>query len=406
MMSRLDQIIDDAVERRAAPFLVAMVADHGAVRWEHAAGRANAVHDAGPDTVFTLWSMTKAIGGLMGVMAIDRGLITMDTPVGDIIPRFDEMQVLESVGPEGPIFRKPKRRGTLRHVLTHTVGMGYRAFYPLMAEYADSTGAPADTTGKIESLYYPLLFDPGEDFAYGVGTDWVGAIVSELCGRPVEQFVREEILQPLGMNSTYFERAEAGDRLADQVLKLEDGRFERCSSAVQARGSDPTAPLNVGNSAAYYPPEKPELYHMGHALYSSPSDYMRFLRLVLGRGELDGQRFVGSDAMDLMFTDQTNGVTFPSPLLKSSIATMCDTEPCPGARKSHTAAFFRSEEALPGMRSAGSLTWAGLLNTHYWVDPARDIAAVFMTQMLPFFDPELMSYFDEFERVVCKEFNS
>jgi CubicO group peptidase (beta-lactamase class C family) len=385
-MSHLDQIIDDAVECQAAPFIVAMVADRQGVRWQHSAGRANAVHAAGPDTVFALFSMTKAIGSLMAVIAIDRGLVTIDTPVGEILPEFDKLQVLEGMGPDGPIYRKPKTRGTLRHLLTHTVGMGYEAFYPLMAEYATTTGAPSDVTGTLESLNYPLLFDPGEAFAYGIGTDWVGALVSELDGRSIDRFVREEILQPLGMTSTLFERAEAGDILADQFLKNSDGQFE---------------------PAQLFPAAEPEIYHMGNGLYGSAPDYLAFLRFVLNRGELNGQRIAGPDAMQLMYTDQLRGVPLPSPILKSSAPHMCkDVEPCPGMRKTHTAAFFRNEDSLPGMRGVGSLSWAGVLNTHYWIDPARELAAVFMTQMLPFYDTDFMACFEKFERSVYQQFNS
>ena len=382
-MSRLEQILDESVERQVLPFVVAMVGDRAGVRWQGSAGRANAAHDAGPETVFSLFSMTKAVGSLMAVMAIDRGLITMDTPVADVLPDFERIQVLDGMGPEGPVYRRPKTRATLRHLLTHTAGMGYEAFYPAMADYALKTGSPADVTGKIESLYYPMLFDPGEDFAYGVSTDWVGALVSELDGRSIDRFVREEILQPLGMSSTYFERADAGDRLGDLFLKESDGRF---------------TPFEM------YPAANPEIYHMGHALYATAPDYLAFLRFVLNGGELDGQRLVGPEAMKLMYTDQLAGVQLPSPLLKCSVPFVSyDVDPRPETRKTHTAAFFRSEDDLPAMRRAGSLSWAGVLNTHYWIDPASDVAAVFMTQMLPFYDPDVIATYEEFERGVYQE---
>lgn len=383
-MSRLDKVVDYAVERDVAPFVVAMVAGRDGIKWEHSAGRANTTHLASPDTIFGLFSMTKAIGSLMAIMAVDRGLITMDTPVGDVLPDFDRLQVLEAMTPEGPRYRKPKIRATLRHLLTHTSGMGYEAFYPLMAEYARVTGAPSDVTGTLESLNYPLLFEPGEGFAYGVSTDWVGALVSKLDGRRIEQFVQEEILDPLGMTSTFFERTQTGDRLANLVLKREDGSFEAHEA---------------------FPAPNPEIYHMGNALYGSARDYMSFLQLVLNRGVHNGERLVGEAAVQLMFDNQLGAVTLPTPVLKSYIPNISyDVEPCPGLRKTHTAAFFRTEDAIPGMRAAGSLTWAGVLNTHYWIDPDRDIAVLFMTQMMPFCDPDFMTCFQDFERAVCDEF--
>ena len=121
--ARLDRLVDDAVAKGTTPFLVAMVGDTDGIRWERSAGHANAATAASPDSVCTLFSMTKAIGSLMAVMAIDRGLVSMDTPVGDILPAFDKLQVLESMGPAGPVLRQPRQRATLRHLLTHTVGM-------------------------------------------------------------------------------------------------------------------------------------------------------------------------------------------------------------------------------------------------------------------------------------------
>ena len=383
-MSHLDKVVDNVVESRVAPFVVGIVADRHGIQWEHSSGRANSSHTADHDTVFRWFSMTKGIGSLMAVIAIDRGLVTLDAPVGDVLPAFDELQVLEAVTASGPCYRKPKTRATLRHLLTHTAGQGYEAFYPLMNEYAKATGAPGDLTGTLASLNYPLLFDPGASFAYGISTDWVGALVSELDGRPVDRFVREEILEPLGMKDTHFERTGASSQIADLVLKRPDGTFEEVS-------------LN--------PPASPEIYHMGHALLGSAADYISFLRLVLNHGMFDGRRIVSPEAMQILLEDQLAGVKLPTPLLKScEPAISNDVEICPGIPKTHTGGFFRTEAEVPGMRSAGSLMWAGVLNTHYWIDPTRDIAAVFMTQMLPFCDPDFMASYEDFERAVYEEF--
>jgi methyl acetate hydrolase len=382
MTTKLDQIVAQTVDSGAAHFVVGMVSSRDGALWHGSSGQATSTRAAGPDTVFSLYSCTKAIGSLMAIMAIDRGLITMDTPVGDVIPEFDELKVITGMQGNKPIYREPKSRVTLRHLLTHTSGMGYEAFYPLQAEYAEKTGAPPDWTGTYESLKYPLLFDPGEDFAYGIGTDWVGRVVSELDGRSIDRFVCEEILEPLGMDSTFFERAEAGDRLGDLMYKRDDGTFE---------------------PVAYYPPSEPEIYHMGHALYSSAADYLTFLRFMLNHGQHNGQQLVGRDAMEAMYTDQS-GIELPSPVLKSSVPQIKDLDPCPGLRKTHTAGFVRNEEASPGMRSVGSLAWCGFHNTHYWVDPQKGIAAEFMTQMLPLFEPDFMSFFYEFERAVYAEY--
>jgi methyl acetate hydrolase len=383
-MSQVDDIVRDTVDRKVVPFLCAAVADSHGVRWQASAGRANSTHYAGSDTVFRIFSASKAIGSFMAIIAIDRGLLTMDTPIGDILPAFDRLQVLEKLTPEGPVFRKPKRRATLRHVLTHSQGQGYDIFYPLMKECFIQPGAPRDEAGILESLMHHLLFDPGEGFAYGIGTDWVGMIVSAVDGRPIDQFVREEILEPLGMTSTAFEAEEAGDRLAHLSLKKEDGSF---------------GPFQLA------PPSHPKFYRMGDALYSTPADYLKFLRMVLNRGEVNGTRLVGSEAMKLMLTDQMRGIRIPAPVLVSIAPGISrDAEIFAGARRTHTAGFFMNLDALPGRRGASSLSWAGILNTHYWIDPGSDIASIFFTQMLPFCDTDLMTSLDDFERAVYRQF--
>jgi CubicO group peptidase (beta-lactamase class C family) len=253
-----------------------------------------------------------------------------------------------------------------------------------MIDYREQTGAPDDLTGLLESLAYPLMFDPGEGFAYGIGIDWVGMMIATADGRPIEQFVQQEILDPLGMKSTVFEVDEAGDKLAQLSFKTNDGRFEIAELA---------------------PPSRPEFYHMGYALYSTTGDYLKFLRCILNRGELDGTRIVSRESMELAFTDQMAGVQVPTPILTSQAPSKSyDVDLLSGARFTHTAVAFMNVDSAPGRRGPGSLAWGGVLHTLYWVDPNSDLAAVFFTQMLPFWDPGLMAVFENFERVVYREF--
>jgi methyl acetate hydrolase len=382
-MSRLDQIVRQAVDDGVAPFLCAAIADRDGVRWQGAAGRATPERDAGADTVFRLFSATKAIGSMAALIAIDRGLLAMDTPAGDVDPAFDDLQVLEAVTADGPVFRRPRTRATLRHLLTHTQGQSYDIFSPLMLAYTTQTEFQGDLTGSWESLKYPLLFDPGEGFAYGIGTDWVGHLVAAVAGRPIEDIVAEEILEPLGMPSTVFETDGVRDRLADVSLKTADDGF---------------MPIEHG------PPSRPEFYHMGNALYSTPTDYLRFLRFILNHGELDGRRLVTPETMRLAYTTQTRDVKVPSPVLTSLRPDVClDVELLPDTDFTHTAMSFMNLNDVPGRRSAGSLTWGGVLHTLYWVDPHTDVTGVFFTQMLPFWDPALISVFEAFERAAYDE---
>jgi CubicO group peptidase (beta-lactamase class C family) len=380
-MSNIDSVLAAAVERRDAPFLVGMVGDAGGTLWEGAAGPANATRPAGPDTVFRLFSMTKAIGAVGALILIDRGVLSLDTPVASVLPDFDRLQVLDSFGPDGPVLRAPRTVATLRHLLTHTNGLAYvtasekQAHLVTLGDYV-----PDVRSGTINSFDFPLMCDPGAEWIYSVGLDWVGRMVAEVDGRSVENFYREEVLDPLGMSHTVFE-PERDDHLSIAVQRSPDGGYDETEFCVA---------------------ERPELYGMGQALYGTAPDYLRFLRMVLNGGALDGHRLLTPETFQLLATNQIGDLRVtPAPATVPAISDV--VEFFPGVEKTWTAAFMRVEERIPGMRSAGSLSWAGVLNTHYWIDLERDVAAVFMTQLLPFCDPRVLAALGDFERQVYRE---
>lgn len=185
------------------------------------------------------------------------------------------------------------------------------------------------------------------------------------------------------MTDTFFELDGTRDRLADLKLRGEDGRFADFEFAV--------------------PVPHPEFYGMGHALYGTAPDYLRFLRMVLGRGELDGRRVISSETAELMMVNQMGELSMP--VMKSTSPEISvDVDFFPGTRKTWTAGFMRTEADIPGMRSGGSLSWAGAANTHYWIDPVNDVAAVFMTQSFPFCEPRFMDTYVAYERAVYRQF--
>ena len=382
-MSELDQLLADSVERGDLPFAVAMVANHERVLWQGSEGNATASTPAGAQTLFRIFSMTKPIGALAAMILVERDLLSLGTPLVSVLPEFGEIQVLETIGPDGPVLRPPRRPVTLLHLLTNTSGFAYDPWHKKQAIWQLVSGAPHPVAGTVISLKHPLMFDPGEDFAYGFGFDWLALIIEKLDGRNVEQFCQEEIFGPLGMADTVFEPDFARERLA----------------AVKVRGADGSL-WDLGDFAIG-PPPHPEVYGLGQALYSTASDYVRFLRMMLGRGGLDGQRLISTDAIEFMMTDQMGGLSMP---VMKSIAPLWsdDVDLCPGTRKTWSAGFMRNEADIPGMRSSGSLSWAGFLNTHFWIDPVKDVAAVLMTQLLPFCDARFMETYAAFEQAVYR----
>jgi methyl acetate hydrolase len=360
-----------------------MVADRSGVIHASAHGTRGAEGDAmALDTVFRLFSMTKAVASVAALRLIEEGLLGLDQPVGDILPDFDAVQVLAGFDGDAPILRAPASRATVRQLMTHTAGPVYEMWNANQKKFLKVSGLPRMASGARDAfLAYPLAFDPGTAFGYGVSTDWLGLVVEEVSGERIDAVLRREIFAPLGMDATGVECSpDMGARLAGAYIHGPDG----------FKAADIT------------PPDQPEVYCMGQALYGSAGDYLRFLQMLMGGGALDGARVLSEDGAARMLAAETPGIEiggFGSVMPGGSAS----VDFFPGLAKSHSLGFLRVDEDVPGMRRAGSCGWAGLMNTHCWVDPASGIAAVLMLQHLPFMDPAAQATYDAFERAVYAE---
>jgi methyl acetate hydrolase len=382
MMRELYDVIQTAVERQDVPFAVAMVGDRGGVRWSGSAGEARPGMAAASDTIFRIYSMTKAVGSTAAMILMDRGNLDPDTPVAEILPEFVNKQVLEGFDAEGkPLMRPPRKEATVRHLATHTSGLTYEYWNSELQRYMESTGQPSIVSGLREGLDYPLMFDPGDRWEYGIGIDWLGQVVEKVDGRAIDDFCHDELFQPLGMQDTRFEvEPDMAPRLSSVRMRGEDGLFANFELA---------------------PPSRPAFYGMGHALYSTASDYMRFLRMYLNKGQLDGHRILSEAGLSRLLTNQIGDTS--TALLKTAAPSItADAEFFPGRKKSHSMGFQRIDEDVPGMRSAGSQFWAGVCNTHFWFDPKKDVIGIIMTQTLPFVEPRFMGLYETFERGVYR----
>jgi methyl acetate hydrolase len=361
-MAELDKVISDAVAQQDAPFLVALVGNREGAIWSGAAGERSPGKAASLDTVFRIFSMTKAVGSTAAMILMDRGKLSADATVESIVPEFANVKLLDGFDASGaPILRAPKVKATVRHLATHTSGLAYEFWNAEMAKYMQASGAPSILSGLVSSMNYPLQFEPGTRWDYGIGIDWLGRVV--------------------GMGDTAFEvLPHMAPRLASVGMRGEDGKFADFALA---------------------PPSNPEFYGMGHALYSTAPDYLRFLRMYLNKGSLDGQRILSEAGMASMLGNQIGNT--PIPVLKTVAPPIsADVDLFPGRKKSHSMAFMRFDEDIPGMRHAGSQGWAGVLNSHYWWDPKADIAGLLMTQSLPFLEPRFASTYEKFERAVYR----
>lgn len=374
-MNQLDTILAEAVASDKLPFVVAMVGNSDGTIYSGAAGDAAAGKPAAEDTVFRIFSMTKAIGALAAMILIDRGKLTPDTPVADVLPEWDALKVLDGFDGTTPRLRAPASVATIRHLATHTSGLEYEFWNADVPKYMELTGHPTILSGLKSAMNYPLCTDPGTRWGYGPGIDWLGRVVEAIDGRRIDIFCREEIFEPLDMTSAAFEQEGLEDRMSAVSIRGEDGTFE---------------PIELA------PPSKPEFYGMGHAMYATAPDYLRFLRMVLNKGELDGQRVLSEAATAQMLTDHMGGLTFETMTSCSPLS----ADVVMPAGTVHSFGFVMNTQDVPGKRSAGSQSWAGVCNTHYWIDPAKDVAAVIMTQSLPFVEPPFLETYDAYERAV------
>ena len=378
-MGRLDDVLSRGVSSGAAPGLVAMTGSAAGVKWTGVAGERAPGQPMTADTVFRIFSMTKAVGSTAAMILADRGKLDYDAPADSILPEFAKIQVLDGFDGDKPRLRAPKSRATLRQLATHTSGLVYEFWNTDIARFMAATGHPTIISGLKASLFYPMVFDPGTRWDYGIGIDWLCQAVEAIDGRRIDKFVQEEILGPLKMTSTAFECEGAlAARLASVNARGEDGRF---------------APF------ALAPPAHPEFYGMGHTLYSTAGDYMRFVRMFLNQGTLDGQRVLSEKAVRTMLANHINELQVGK-LTTAAPPITADVDLFPGTLKTHSLGFLRVEQDVPGMRAAGSQGWAGVLNTHFWFDPTRDVAGVIMTQTLPFVEPQFLAVYADFERAV------
>jgi methyl acetate hydrolase len=378
-MGALNDVLNAGVASGAAPGFVAMSGNAAGVKWSGAAGDRAPGQRMTEDTVFRIFSMTKAIGSTAAMILIDRGKLDANAPVDSILPDFAKIQVLEGFGGDTPKMRAPKSRATIRQLATHTSGLVYEFWNPDVPRWMAKTSHPSILSGMKASLFYPMVFDPGTRWDYGIGIDWLGQAVEAIDGRRIDKFCQEEIFNPLGMSSTAFECEGAlAKRLASVSARGEDGKF---------------APF------ALAPPPHPEFYGMGHALYSTAGDYMRFMRMFLNQGALDGKRVLSEKGVATMLANHIGDLRVGK-MTTVVPPVSADVDLFPGTPKTHSLGFLRVEKDVPGMRSAGTQGWAGVLNTHFWFDPAKDIAGTIMTQTLPFGEPRFLAVYEQFERAV------
>ncbi len=380
--SRIDATLRRAVEAGDVAGVSVVVIDRDGQIISAAAGERRLGSGAAmtADTVGRIYSMTKALTAAAAMHAVERGLLDLDGPAARFHDGLADRRVLEGFDPDGvPITRPATVEVTLRHLLTHTSGHGYDIWNSDLARWFRETRTPPIGSRRLATLDTPLLFDPGTRWNYGIGLDWVGQLVEAVSGQTLGQYLAEHITGPLGMVDTAFEpTAPMVERMAGMHTRTPDGGL---------------APIETTT------PEGAEFELGGGGLFGTMPDYGRFLRMMLGDGSLDGRRVLAADTVELMAANAM-GPLRVTPLRSAAPNLSVDADLFPGEESSWGLSFQRHEQPGATGRAVGTLSWAGLANSYFWIDRASGVAGAVMSQLLPFADERARAVALEVERAV------
>lgn len=376
----IDQVLTAAVDAGDVPNVAAIAADRDGLIYEGAAGPRAVGQDAAitPDSMLRIASMTKMVATTAALQQMERGNLELDAPVDTYLPEFADLPVLEGFDGDTPKLRPAGARATVRQLVTHTSGLGYWFFNADLVRWHDVTGTPNVLSGSKEIFTAPLVADPGTRYEYGISTDWLGRVVEVASGQSLDAYLDANVLGPLGMHNTTFLMTE--EQRADSVpvhLRGEDGEW-------------------VATDVDWS--QQPDWWAGGHGLYSTPRDYLAFQRMLLAGGTLGDAKILEKSTVDAAFSNQIGSLDFPAEIRTADPQSTCDCNLGPGLKWG--LGLVLNTQAQPGMRAAGSGAWAGIFNTHFWVDPSSGVTGAIYTQFLPFVEPRALRLYTNFEQAL------
>jgi len=378
----IDQVLRQKSEAKEIPGVVAMAATGSEVIYQGAFGKRDLSKDdpMTADSVFWIASMTKAITTAAGMQLVEQGKLALDEPIGKLLPDLAAPQVLEGFDAQGaPKLRPAKTPITLRHLMTHTAGFAYNMWNGDMLQYLDKTGTPAITTCQNAALKTPLMTDPGTRWEYGTNIDFVGKAVEAASGKRLDAYLRDHMFAPLGMSDTAFKiGAEQRKRLVAMHARGEDGALAAIPFELE---------------------QEPEFHMGGGGLYGTAGDYIRFTQMILNKGKGNGNQLLKPETVALMSQNNIGELSMGKMISVTPPYTN-DVDLYPDMVKKWGLSFLINTAKTPEGRSPGSLAWAGLANTYFWIDPARNVSGVILMQVLPFADARCLEAFAGFEKGV------
>src|SRR6202166_4718962 len=380
--AQIDQVLRQKSEAKEIPGVVAMAATGKEVIYQGAFGKRDLSKDDAMtvDSVFWIASMTKAITAAAAMQLVEQGKLSLDAPIGKLLPDLASPQVLEGFDAQGePKLRPASKQITLRHLMTHTAGFCYDMWNGDMVKYLEKTGTPGITSCKNAALQTPIMTNPGTRWEYGTNIDFVGKAVEAISGKRLDAYLRDHLFTPLGMTDTGF-------KLGESQRKRPVG--------MHARGPDGAlAPI------PFELEQDPEFHMGGGGLYGTAGDYIKFTQMILNKGKGNGNQVLKAETVATMSQNHIGDLVVTK---MTSIAPMYSNhvDLYPDMVKKWGLSFLITTAKTPEGRSPGSLAWAGLANTYFWIDPARDVAGVILMQMAPVVDKKGLEAVAGFERGV------
>jgi methyl acetate hydrolase len=382
MKQKLDDVLAGGVRNGQVPGVVAAMVDKNGLTYIGSAGeRTIGTGDVmTTDTVGAIASMTKAVTGAAVMQLLEKGHVDLDAPAETYCADIGTPRVLEGFDDAGqPILRDARSQVTLRNLLTHTSGYAYDFTNANLTKWHEATDTPRSLSRRFDSIKTPLMFDPGTQWQYGVGIDWAGIILERVTKSTLADYFAEYLLEPLGMVDTGFVcTPNMLERKAALHLRTPDSSF-----------------MSFQMPAV----ENAEFDSGGGGLFSTMTDYARFMRMILNDGELDGTRVLSAETVAQMATNQMGDVRMTG-LKSANPAFFSDADIFPDTPKSWGLSFLINEEPLPNGCPTGALMWCGAFNSYFWIDKTTGIAGCYLSQVLPFFDAGASGNFFAFQNAV------
>lgn len=374
----IDGVLQSAVASGAVPNVVGIAADRDGVIYEAAFGPrvAGQAGDVTVDTRFRIMSMTKTVVTVVALQLLEQHKLDLDAPVEEYVPEFAEVQVLERLEGDRPVLRAPAGKATIGQLITHTTGLGYWFWSSGIRAWHEATGTPNVLSGSMAIFNAPMTADPGTRFVYGINGDWLGRVVEAVSGTSLPEAVADRVTGPLGMRATAFTLPDQQRGEATPVHRMgEDGHW--AASHIDL-------------------PAEPEWWAGGHGLYSTPRDFLKFQRMLLGDGTSpDGVTILSPETVDAAFCNQIGELDFPADIPTADPASSLGLHVGPGYKWGYGLLLNTHDE--PGRRRAFTGAWAGLYNTHFWVDRTTGVTGAIYSNSLPFITDEALKLYADYE---------